>query len=261
MKLMNHLLMASLVFVSTVSNAKVSSDVNATIVGGIEATAGEFPFIVSLHGSYGGHFCGGSLIKKNWVLTAAHCVRGATIKSVVIGLHDQKDMSKAEKLGVKRTIVHPQYNTRTMDFDIALVELAEDSKFTPIAIATSDIEIPEATDDQIMATTAGWGALKEGSYSLPNKLQKVDVPLITNEACNLNYKNAITDRMLCAGYPQGGKDACQGDSGGPLFVADEDGQQVLAGVVSWGQGCARKGYAGVYAKVSEAASWIEQSAR
>jgi trypsin len=92
---------------------------------------------------------------------------------------------------------------------------------------------------------------------LPAKLQKVDVPLVTTDECNKSYKNQIGDTMLCAGYPNGGKDSCQGDSGGPLVANDvATNQRYLIGVVSWGQGCARAKYYGVYSKVSAAFDWI-----
>ncbi|WP_413943507.1 S1 family serine peptidase [Bdellovibrio sp. HCB-162] len=260
MKLMNHLLMVGLICLSATSFAKPSSDFQTKIVGGVEATPGEFPFIVSLHGSYGGHFCGASLIKKNWVLTAAHCAKGSTIKNVVIGLHDQRNASKAETIRPKRVIVHPQYDDNSADFDFALIELSKDSQYEPIEINTTEIAIPDS-GDQIMATVAGWGVTNENSYSLPNRLLKVDVPLISHDSCNQSYKNTITDRMLCAGYAQGGKDSCQGDSGGPLVAKTVNGQNILIGVVSWGNGCARAGQPGVYAKVNEATTWIEQTAR
>ncbi|WP_413612699.1 S1 family serine peptidase [Bdellovibrio sp. HCB-110] len=260
MKLMNHLVMIALIFAASTSFAKSTNDFQTKIVGGVEATAGEFPFIVSLHGSFGGHFCGASLIKKNWVLTAAHCVKGSSIKNVVIGLHDQRNASKAENIRPKRVIPHPQYDDNNADFDFALIELSKDSQFEPIAINTTEIAIPTGSD-QIMATVAGWGVMKEDSYSTPSRLQKVDVPLVPHDVCNQNYKNAITDRMLCAGYSQGGKDSCQGDSGGPLVAKDVTGQNILIGVVSWGNGCARAGQPGVYAKVNEATTWIEQTAR
>ncbi|KYG64447.1 trypsin [Bdellovibrio bacteriovorus] len=259
MKFLNHLVLAALILATGTSWA--SNDVQSKIVGGVEATPGEFPFIVSLQGSTG-HFCGGSLIRKNWVLTAAHCVKGSTVRSVAIGLHDQKQISKAEVIKTKRVIPHPQYDDNNADFDYALIELQKDSTYEPIAINTTEIEVPDASDGEIVATVAGWGATRENSYSLPSRLQKVDVPLVPHELCNKNYKNNITSRMLCAGYARGGKDSCQGDSGGPLIArGGMMGQSVLIGVVSWGEGCARANLPGVYAKVSEATTWIEQTAR
>ncbi len=259
MKLMNHLVLASIAVTVMTTSTAFAKKMDSKIVGGVEASIGEFPYIVSLQSS--SHFCAGSLIKKNWVLTAAHCVRGGTVKKIVIGLHDQRNATNAEVILPKRIIAHPDYNSRTMDYDYALIELKEDSVHTPIAINAADFEIPDSEADAIMSTTAGWGATKESSYSLPPLLQKVDVPLVSNKECNVSYKNEITDRMICAGYPQGGKDACQGDSGGPLVAQSESGETYLVGVVSWGQGCARPKYYGVYSKVSAVADWINETAQ
>lgn len=250
------LFVAGLLAFSATGFAKAKGDYHQQIVGGVEASIGEFPYIVSLQ-SYS-HFCGGSLIKKNWVLTAAHCVRGGSVSKIVIGLHDRTDTANAEVLKPKRIIAHPSYNSGTMTYDFALIELDGDSRYEPVAINTTEIEIP-TEGSQIMSTVAGWGATREGSYTLPNKLQKVDVPLVTAEACNKSYGGDITDTMICAGYDDGGKDSCQGDSGGPLIAKADDNNTYLIGVVSWGQGCAREKYYGVYAKVNAVADWINST--
>lgn len=235
-----------------------SSKLHTDIVGGTEASVGEFPFIVSLQVNGFGHFCGGSLIKKNWVLTAAHCV-GDPIDKVVIGMHNLKDTTNVETLTVKRVIPHPQYNEGTTDYDFALLELASNSVYEPITLNTAEIDVP-VSGDAFVATVAGWGVTKENSYSLPDLLQKVDVPLVSQASCNASYVGHITDRMLCAGYDVGGKDSCQGDSGGPLIANSVDNHKYLIGVVSWGEGCAVAGHPGIYSKVSAAASWIAENA-
>ena len=218
------------------------------IVGGVEAAKGEFPFIVSLRGSYGGHFCGGSLIKKDWVLTAAHCVP-AGIKTVVAGLYDQSQNQGVEKLAVDKVISHPDYNKQPQDYDYALVHLKTPSKFAPIALNKTEIS------GKVDFITAGWGYTEENG-EIPNILRKVTVPFVSAETCSAAYPDSITDRMLCAGLEEGGKDSCQGDSGGPLLVGS-GAKQTLAGVVSWGEGCARPKKYGVYSKVSAAITWIE----
>lgn len=258
MKVMNHLVAATVLLATASSFANPSRRLESKIVGGVEASIGEFPFIVSLQSPSYGHFCGGSLIQKNWVLTAAHCVRGTTNFKIVVGLHDQKDARNAETIAVKRVISHPQYDSRSMDYDFALVELAQEASFSPVGVNVSEIAIPNDQSQAMISTTAGWGATREGSYTLPNLLQKVDVPLVSAADCNKSYSGKITDRMICAGYAGGGKDSCQGDSGGPLVTRDENGAHVLIGVVSWGQGCARPNYYGVYAKVNSVQSWIGQ---
>lgn len=255
MNIMGKLITAGLMTVA-LSTTAYAHKVEQKIVGGVEASIGEFPFIVSLQGN--SHFCGGSLIKKNWVLTAAHCVRGSTIKKIVVGLHNQKDTVNAEILTPKRIIAHPSYNTRSMEFDYALIETNEESRYAPVALNSTEINIG---DDEVMTTVAGWGTTRENSYSLPDLLQKVEVPLVSADVCNGAYRNQIKDSMICAGYADGGKDSCQGDSGGPLLAHDTNRVPYLVGVVSWGQGCARAGYYGVYAKVNAVHAWITSTAQ
>lgn len=229
-----------------------SQTVKPLIVGGVEASVGEFPYMVSLQNS--SHFCGGSLIAPTWVLTAAHCVRGSSPAKIVIGAHDLKDAPQAEVHTVKRVVSHPAYNPRTTNYDFALIELNSPSAMPIVALGTQDLNAMENLE--VTLTVAGWGALREGGWALPSKLQKVDVPYVSREICNEAYSGRITDQMICAGLPAGGKDSCQGDSGGPI-VAYENNQPVLVGVVSWGQGCARPKFFGVYSNVAQANTWIE----
>ncbi|MFN3454591.1 MAG: S1 family serine peptidase [Pseudobdellovibrio sp.] len=258
------LVISSIVGLSSVVSASTAAkSVNFTpkIVGGEDAKAGEFPYIVSLRSkSYGGHFCGGSLIAQNWVLTAAHCVKGINVEEVWIGLLDQKNPEGVEKFKTVRIIPHEKYDSRAYNNDYALIQLAENSSFAPISLNTLEINIDESADAApTMSTVAGWGALREGAYGLPNMLQKVSVPLVSKTACNAKdaYNGKITDQMICAGLKSGGKDSCQGDSGGPLVMMNDKGQHALIGVVSWGQGCARANKYGVYSKVSAAIEWIQ----
>ncbi|RYZ83326.1 MAG: serine protease [Proteobacteria bacterium] len=229
------------------------------IVGGTDAIIGEFPYIVSLQMDGFGHFCGGSLIKKNWVLTAAHCV-GENISHISIGLHNLKLTGGTEAIAVKRIIPHPGYVEGGIDYDFALIELAADSAYAPVGLNTTELNVP-LTGVPMMATVAGWGFTKDTSYTIPDILQKVEVPLVAQDVCNKAYNGNITDRMICAGYVDvGGKDSCQGDSGGPLITKSVDGVSTLIGVVSWGEGCAEAGHPGVYSKVSAASQWIAQTA-
>ncbi len=243
-------LAVSMVALSTQAAPMIKS-FHPFIVGGVQATSGEFPFMVSLHQGYNGHFCGASLIKPNWILTGAHCMGGGF--KAYVGLHDQRNLSRAEEFQVTRVIVHPNYDENTMDYDYALVQLSGNSTKTPIEVNTQRISIP--ANDSIMVTTAGWGLTSESGWTLPDILNKVDVPLVNSNTCQQAYGN-ITDRMLCAGFAQGGKDSCQGDSGGPVFMKKADGKFLLLGTVSFGEGCARPNRYGVYTDVTAVTDWI-----
>ncbi|KAF0126691.1 MAG: trypsin [Elusimicrobia bacterium] len=221
----------------------------AKIVGGSEAVPGEFPFIVSLQ-SYGSHWCGGSLIRKNWVLTAAHCVDRGFDDFVIIGLHNQREPEGAESFTAAEVIVHPKWDTNNMMYDFALVKLSGDSAYPPVAINRREVSGPAGF------TTAGWGTTSEGAWSGSNLLMRVDVPFVDAKTCDGAYPGKVDGSMICAGYPEGGKDSCQGDSGGPLVMGTGYGR-TLVGVVSWGHGCARPNKYGVYAKVSAVTDWID----
>jgi trypsin len=230
------------------------------IVGGEDAEPGEFPFIVTV--GYKGRtpFCGGSLIQERWVLTAGHCLRGDRPEDVEIriGAHRLNDTTGVEIHAVERIIVHPLFDTPrgNLDYDFALVELRTASAYRSIGLNSLPTEIPEDGEPQIEVVTAGWGNTREGG-SRPRVLQKVTVPLVSEKRCDQAYPGDITDRMICAGLDQGGKDSCQGDSGGPLFLSHGASDFTLVGVVSWGLGCARPKKFGVYSKVSSVFDWIQ----
>lgn len=236
--------------VSAVETARLAMPevpANNKIVGGDTAMKGEFPFLVSLQ-DLAGHFCGGSLIAKDWVLTAEHCVTEG-VNTVVIGLHDLGKTGGTETHRVDRIVPHPLRGSR--DYDYALLHLAGESKFAPIALNRAEIKA------EANMITAGWGDTAEAG-GMPNLLQKVTVPFVSSARCSAAYPGKITDRMICAGYDEGGKDACQGDSGGPLFMGT-GAERTLVGVVSWGKGCARPNYYGVYSKVNAVTEWIDST--
>lgn len=237
--------------------ASASEPMSSLIVGGAAAPREEFPYLVSLQTGSFGHFCGGALISSDWVLTAAHCVKNIDLNmlQVVAGLQKLSDQNGVERHEADDIIIHPGYDQATHDYDYALVGLSDESRFPPVILNTSEIDIPDNEADEPMAIIAGWGATTQGG-ALSQNLLRANVPLVSKPRCNDVYPGKISDRMLCAGFERGGTDTCQGDSGGPLIIRSKRGRPLLAGVVSWGYGCGQAGKYGVYSKVSAAMDWI-----
>lgn len=244
-------------FVCVVGSAVAQGGVR--IVGGVEATPGEYPFMASLQKS-GRHFCGGSLVAKSWILTAAHCVKSASASSLTVklGLHKTSDTRGVEKFGVKKIITHPDYSSWSSTHDYALLKLDGESRLEPIQLNERELDIAAEESDAQTSTTAGWGTTSQGG-GLATMLRKVDVPLVSKARCDAAYPESIDDTMICAGFEKGGKDSCQGDSGGPLMIHGDTTRPVLIGIVSWGEGCAKPKKYGVYAKVSAGLQWIEDN--
>ncbi|MBO9666953.1 MAG: serine protease [Bdellovibrio sp.] len=246
---------------STFATAYPSDKVSSYIVGGVEASPGEFPWIGSIQDNEGWAYCGATLIKKNWVITAAHCVKRYAPAQILLGLYEKSKPEQAEHMTTKKVVTHPLYKNLYNDYDFALIQLDHDSAIEPIELNKEEIVIPiDSNSLPVMSTVAGWGDMGPNTED-PDKLMKVDVPLVSRIKCQSEYGPIgydITDRMLCAGYEEGGKDSCQGDSGGPLIIRTTRNKTLLAGVVSWGMGCARPNFAGVYSKINSVIEWIEK---
>ncbi|KAF2024016.1 trypsin [Setomelanomma holmii] len=222
---------------------------DADIVGGVAASAGDFPFIVSLQTSSGSHFCGGSLLNANTVLTAAHCTVDQTASSLRVRAGSLQRSSGGTLVSVSSLKVHPSYVSSSQDFDVAIWKL---STAVPTSTVSTYAQIAASGSDPVAGTTntvAGWGTTTSGGSTLPAALRKVDVPVVSRTSCRSSYgTSAVTLNMYCAGLTAGGKDSCQGDSGGPIV----DSSKTLLGVVSWGDGCALANAPGVYARVGSA---------
>ncbi|WGD37093.1 serine protease [Lysinibacter sp. HNR] len=219
-------------------------EVTSYIIGGGDARAGEFPFMVSLQKG-GKHLCGGSLIGDLEVLTAEHCVTDITdVKDMTVVIGSNNIANKA--LGQTRNI---KYIDSKVSNDVAVITL--DRPVTDIL----PVEFPTPGTDALLrpgslATVIGWGNTDPKRWNSPEILQKVDVPLLSQTECKLAFRDSpitLTDADICAG--RANVDSCQGDSGGPLFKKI-DGVIIQIGVVSRGEGCAQQGKPGVYASTS-----------
>uniref|UniRef100_A0A7N6AI96 Peptidase S1 domain-containing protein n=1 Tax=Anabas testudineus TaxID=64144 RepID=A0A7N6AI96_ANATE len=234
---------------------------NNKIVGGQVASAGSWPWQVSLQISRR-HFCGGSLINDQWVLTAAHCTTWTSASSVTVylGLQSREGYNPNQQFRrVSLIINHPRYISITQVNDIALLKLSSPVTFTnfvlPVCLAASDSTFYSGTDSWV----TGWGATASGANTISQDLREVKVPVVGNRQCNCDYGvGTITNNMMCAGLSSGGKDFCQGDSGGPM-VSKQGSRWIQSGIVSFGEGCALPNFPGVYTRVSQYQSWINST--
>ncbi|XP_007522363.1 serine protease 1 [Erinaceus europaeus] len=219
------------------------------IVGGYTCQKNSVPYQVSLNSGY--HFCGGSLINDQWVVSAAHCYKSRI--QVRLGEHNIDVIEGSEQfINSAKVIRHPKYSASTIDNDIMLIKLN-----TPATLSArvSAISLPRscaAAGTQCLIS--GWGNTMSNGYNYPELLQCLNAPILSDSVCRNAYPGEITNNMICLGYLEGGKDSCQGDSGGPVVCNGE-----LQGIVSWGYGCALKGKPGVYTKVCNYVSWIQQT--
>lgn len=233
------------------------------IVGGEVVSAHFLPYQVSLRrrnsiNSAYAHSCGGAILDERTIVTAAHCVYNRLEHNfiVVAGSEVRTGMDGGIVSRVEKLVPHELYNASITDNDIALIFIS-----TPLPLGYRKIATIELADEQpavgTLGTVSGWGLTRENGFSSA-QLQQVQVPLVDSTVCQTAYKwRPITESMLCAAAPGGGKDACDGDSGGPLVVDNK-----LVGIVSWGEGCARADYPGVYASVPHFRAWIaEQRAK
>lgn len=239
-----------------------SNETEIQIVNGDDAPACKWKWQAGLK-SGSMPFCGGMLISPEWVLTAAHCAQTSSSPgfNVVLGDWKPRETSGKEQVRAASLVLrHPGYNDNTMDWDLAMVKLSSPVSMTD---CVGSVCLPTGGDVSPGKTCwiTGWGTLKSGG-SQPNVLQEAPVKIISNKDCTSKYaysSSEITSHMICAqGKTSDGKiqDACQGDSGGPL-VCESSGTWTLYGATSWGYGCAGKTYPGIWARVHDGMSWIE----
>ncbi|XP_020713711.1 trypsin alpha-3-like [Ceratitis capitata] len=245
-----------LILANAVVFTKHHQPFDGRIVGGSSTSIWHHSHQISLYHN-GLIICGGSIVdtennKTNgyYVVTAAHCVEPTEPQSYFIKYGITSLVELVPIVFIDYIIQHEKYNATTANYDIALIKLKVRLQFSekvkPITLAEST---PETGS---LAIVTGWGTTSEGGVLPAPILQEVTVILVDKDVCRQQYAPYDkTDQMLCAGVPEGGKDACQGDSGGPLVV---DGK--LTGIVSWGIGCGQPKYPGVYCNVSWFRTWV-----
>lgn len=232
---------------ATASPAGRTDGPRPRIVGGQDAEPGQFPWMVRL--SMG---CGGAVLTRWVVLTAAHCVTGSGSDDSIEAVIGRTRLSApgGQTIRSRYVLRSPRYQQQST-VDWALVELAEPTSAPPLGLVPQG----DTSAERGTLTIMGWGATAEGGPQ-SDALQFATVPFVPDATCQRSYPGKFHPATeLCAGYSRGGVDACQGDSGGPM-VTDVAGREVQVGIVSYGVGCARPGYPGVYAEVPAFAAEI-----
>ncbi|XP_074234692.1 coagulation factor X [Camelus bactrianus] len=230
------------------------------IVGGRDCKEGECPWQALLINEENEGFCGGTILSERYVLTAAHCLHQAQRFKVRVGDRDtEKEEGNEMVHEVEMTVKHSRFVRETYDFDIAVLKLRTPIRFrhnvAPACLPEKDWA--EATLlTQKSGIVSGFGRTHERGR-LSSTLKMLEVPYVDRSTCKLSSSFAITPNMFCAGYDAQPEDACQGDSGGPHVTRFRD-TYFVTGIVSWGEGCARKGKYGVYTKVTNFLKWIER---
>uniref|UniRef100_A0A8C5JWH0 Kallikrein related-peptidase 12 n=1 Tax=Jaculus jaculus TaxID=51337 RepID=A0A8C5JWH0_JACJA len=219
------------------------------IFDGIECGRNSQPWQVGLfQGKY--LRCGGVLVDRQWVLTAAHCSGRYIVR---LGEHSLSQLDWTEQFRfITFSVTHPSYQgaRRSHEHDLRLLRLAWPVRLTH---AVRPLPLPRSCAPAgTLCHISGWGTTNQPPNSFPDRLQCLSLSIVSNDTCRAVFGGRVTENMVCAGG-DAGKDACQGDSGGPLVCGG-----VLQGLVSWGSvdPCGQKGIPGVYTNVCKYVDWI-----
>ncbi|MGW6907865.1 S1 family peptidase [Streptomyces sp. NPDC054940] len=225
-------------------SAPTAEAASTRIVGGTTTTASAYPYVMQITDASQSQFCGGTLVSATKVVTAAHCMVDETTSSVrVVGGRTYRNGTNGTVSRVSDIWIHPDYTDATNGNDVAVLTLSTSMPYTTASyVDSSDTGVYAAGTT---ARIVGWGTTSSGGSS-SNQLRTATVPTVSDSSCRSSYgSDFVQSDMVCAGYSSGGVDTCQGDSGGPLLIGG-----VLAGIVSWGEGCAQAGYPGVYTRLT-----------
>ncbi|XP_032892797.1 granzyme K-like [Amblyraja radiata] len=227
------------------------------IIGGRKVKHHSRPYMVSIQVKKH-HVCGGALIARRWVLTAAHCEQYSriTLSKVVLGAHSlSRKQERKTTIAVIKMVPYPEFNPKTPENDIMLVQLARDAVLNKYV---STLKLPKSTKDVKAGTkcsVAGWGTTNSLVLKASDILREVNLTIIDRKVCNskkyYDFSPYITKDMLCVGDAEARKDSCAGDSGGPLICTKQGNKKEYTGIVSAGADCGVPNEPGIYTRLSE----------
>eukprot|EP00521_Asterionellopsis_glacialis_P011232 CAMPEP_0195294664 /NCGR_PEP_ID=MMETSP0707-20130614/15666_1 /TAXON_ID=33640 /ORGANISM="Asterionellopsis glacialis, Strain CCMP134" /LENGTH=617 /DNA_ID=CAMNT_0040355701 /DNA_START=142 /DNA_END=1995 /DNA_ORIENTATION=+ len=238
---------------------ELERDASFRIIGGVRAPQDRYPYMASLETPSRSHICGGSLVARDFIITAAHCKED--FKYISVGQYDRRsNHASTEDFDISKHFQHELYDPTTYAYDYLLVKLSGKSTHEPVRLNVNR-NVPE--DNQEL-TVMGWGVDNVNSKTSVPVLSTATVNYERNEECkqsqssqsSFSYEPYLRDHMMCAW--DHGEDSCQGDSGGPLISEGSSASEdELVGIVSWGFSCADPNFPGVYTRISHVHEWIQ----